>query len=72
MPLNIADAEDSFLIGKARVDEFKQDFLFRWFGPLIRSQFGIQLETMTPEQKEQLLADPNPHPMARRLMEQRK
>ena len=41
---DIMNGLDAYLTGKARVDEWKEDFMASWFGPVIRVMKEMAIE----------------------------
>lgn len=50
----IADAEDSYLAGRARFESWREQFEKQWYAPLGEMMFQMLLANMTPEQRVQL------------------
>lgn len=70
MPLNIADAEDSWLNGQAVLEDWKRESLLNWYAPLVRSVVGAEVQKLTPEQRRQIAARPDLPPQLRSLFEE--
>lgn len=48
--ITIADAEDSFMMANAALEEWKQEFEMGWWAPMGATMLALVMASMTPEQ----------------------
>jgi hypothetical protein len=68
MSLTIESAEDAYLQGRARWQEFREQFEAEWLRPLARRELGLMLATMPPQVRARL--SPQALEQAKQLLEQ--
>lgn len=54
MPLDISDAENSWLIAQESVREFQAGFIANWFAPMMRLQMALLWAALPDEVKAEL------------------
>lgn len=50
MPLTIADAESSYSNGLVEFNEWRDEFLARWYKPMAATQVALLLASMSPQE----------------------